>query len=196
MSIVLASGSAIRKKLLENANVDFSVNVPRIDEEIVKASLISQNISCWDIADTLADMKAHIISAKIPESLVIGCDQIIEFKGKIISKFDNPQSAKDQLYEMSGASHKLITAAVVYDQIRPVWRVVREVKLVMRNLEPGYIDQYVDRNWTEIQFCAGGYQIEAEGIRLFSEIEGDYFSILGLPLLDLLNYLALRGVIE
>lgn len=194
--IILASGSEIRQTLLRQAGVDFSSMVARIDEESIKASLIAEQAKPRDIADALAEYKARRVAEKNPDALVIGCDQVLEFNGAIASKPTSRDDAKAQLSQMSGKSHKLLSAAVIYEDAKPVWRTVGQVRLTMRQLGDSYVSDYVDRNWDEIRHCVGAYQLEAEGARLFARVDGDYFTVLGLPLLDVLGYLTMSGAID
>ena len=191
--IILASGSDIRRHLLMNAGVSFHVVPARIDEEGIKQSLLVERAPPRDIADTLAEMKARKVAEKHPSSLVIGCDQILAFEGDIISKPSSPEEAIAQLQRMRGKTHQLISAAVVFDDARPVWRKVDTVRMSMRGFSDAYLTDYVARNWDSIRHSVGAYKLEEEGVRLFTDIQGNYFSVLGLPLLDLLNYLTIRG---
>ncbi|WP_226551660.1 Maf family protein [Celeribacter naphthalenivorans] len=193
--LILASGSEIRQTLLRNAGLTFDVTVGRIDEETVKEALLHDGATPRDIADALAEAKARKVSMKHPGAMVIGCDQTLSFKGKLISKAQNIDEARAQLKEMRGERHKLLSAAVIYENGEPKWRHVGEVRLEMNNFSDAYLDDYLTRNWDQVQHCVGSYMLEAEGVRLFSRIDGDYFTVLGLPLLPLLAYLAQRGVI-
>jgi septum formation protein len=193
--MILASGSQVRAHLLRNAGLSFDVIVPRIDEDTIRASLQHDGSSPRDIADALAEAKARRISSRHPDALVIGCDQILALKDQIFAKPNSPADAIAQLTQLSGVTHTLYSAAVIYAGGEPVWRQVGQAKLTMRRLTSSYVQDYVTRNWDSIQHCVGCYQIEAEGPRLFTRIDGDYFSILGLPLLDLLSYLVLRGTL-
>jgi septum formation protein len=167
-----------------------------VDEEALKLALQAENASPRDIADGLAEMKAARIGNKNPNSLVLGCDQVLEFEKQILSKPVSKEDAKEQLSKMSGKRHSLLSAAVIYHELQPIWRHVGQVRLYMRTLSDAYIEQYVERNWSDIAHCVGSYQIEREGARLFSRIDGDIFNVMGLPLLELLNYLTLRGDID
>ena len=193
--IILASGSAIRAQLLRNADVPFSVQVARIDEEAVRLSLQSENASPRDIADTLAELKAQKIAARNPDALVIGCDQVLAFGQDILTKPDTKAQALAQLHALRGGKHQLLSAVVIYGEGKPLWRHVGVVRLHMRDASDDYLAAYVDRNWDHIRDAVGAYKLEQEGVRLFTRIEGDYFTVLGLPLLELLSYLTLRGIL-
>lgn len=194
--LVLASGSAIRAQLLKNACVPFTVEVPRIDEAAIKASLLVEGASPRDIADALAEGKARKIAAKRPDAVVLGCDQVLDFQGEILSKPASPDAALQQLKAMRGQRHMLLSAAVLYENGEPVWRHVGQVRLRMRAASDAYLSDYVTRNWDSIRHAVGAYKLEEEGVRLFTTIDGDYFNVLGMPLLELLNHLTLRGMID
>lgn len=194
--IILASGSEIRASMLHQAKVSFKVTKPRIDEESVKSALINEAAKPRDIADCLAEMKARKISDKSPDAMVIGCDQVLDFKGTLLSKPTSPDHALNQLRAMRGERHMLLSAAVIVQNGKPIWRHIGQVRLRMRDASDAYLQGYVDRNWDSIRHSVGAYRLEEEGVRLFSTIDGDYFNVLGMPLLELLNFLTLRGVIE
>lgn len=193
--LILASQSDIRATLLRNAGLDFTVAAARIDEEAIKASLLAEEASPRDIADTLAEMKAQRIAAKHPDALVIGCDQVLAFGSAIYAKPQTPEEALTQLKALRGQTHQLLSAAVIYGEGKPLWRHVGVVRLRMRDASDAYLDGYVARNWDSIRHAVGAYKLEEEGVRLFSRIDGEYFSVLGLPLLELLSYLTLRGTL-
>ena len=193
---ILASGSQIRETLLRNAGLEIEKIPPRIDEETIRAALLAEAVKPRDIADALAEHKALRISAKHPDALVLGCDQVAELKGALLSKPASPDEARDQLRRLSGQTHKLLSAAVIYHGGEPVWRHVGTVRLTMRALSAPYIDDYVARNWDSIRHSVGAYKLEEEGVRLFSLIDGDYFTVLGLPLTELLSYLIERREIS
>jgi septum formation protein len=194
--IILASGSAARRDMLRNSGVTFEVEVPRVDEDAIKSSLLAEEAKPRDVADTLAEYKARRVASKQTDALVIGSDQVLGFEGAILSKPVSPEQAAEQLRAMSGKKHVLLSAAVIYEDAKPVWRSIGTATLFMRNLSQSYIDDYVTRNWDDIRHCVGGYQLEAEGARLFSRVDGDYFTVLGMPLLDVLGYLTTKGVID
>ena len=191
--IVLASGSAIRGQMLSNAGIAFEAIVPRVDEEMIKIALQAEKATPRDIADALAETKARKIGGKHPDKLVIGCDQVLDFDGQILSKPQTPDEAKEQLKALRGKRHCLLSAVVVYHELEPLWRHVGQVRLYMRDISDSYLNEYVERNWPSLQSSVGGYKLEEEGVRLFSSIEGDYFTILGLPLIEMINYLTASG---
>ncbi len=193
--IILASSSDIRARLLRNAGVTCEVIPARIDEDSIKRALEAEAATPRDIADTLAEMKARKVAEKGVGPLVLGCDQVLSFKGSVLSKPQNPHDARDQLRMLRGETHQLLSAAVVYEGLEPVWRHVGVARLSMRDFSDDYLDGYIDRNWDSIRWSVGGYKIEEEGIRLFRMVQGDTFTIQGLPLLELLSYLTLRGTL-
>jgi septum formation protein len=193
--IILASSSAIRRQLLANAGVQIETLPARIDENAIRVGLAAEQASPRDVADTLAEMKARKVAERNPDALVIGCDQVLEFQQTVWGKPDTADAALAQLRALRGQTHRLLSAVVLYDRREPVWRHVAEVRLTMRPFSDAFLDGYITRNWPGVQESVGAYKLEEEGIRLFSAIEGDYFTVLGLPLLPLLNYLGQRGFI-
>ena len=194
--IILASKSQIRSELLLKAGLKFTAIDANIDEKEVKSSYINKGYSARDLADILAAMKAKKLSCKYLDKLVIGCDQIMECNGQILSKANNPTDLADQLKFLRSKSHTLYSACVVYFANKAEWRFIGSATITMRNLSDGYISKYVDDNWDEVKHCVGGYKIENSGISFLSNINGDYFSILGLPIIQLLDYLVYRGVLK
>ncbi len=194
--LILASSSTIRRKLLESAGLSVQTAAARIDEDMIRDSLLAEGATPRDVADTLAEMKAMRTAERYPEAVIIGCDQVLEFQGEVWSKPESPQQAQDQLGLLRGKTHRLLSAIVVCHQGQPVWRHVGIARLTMRDFSDSYLAAYLARNWPSVGQSVGAYKLEEEGIRLFSAIEGDHFTILGLPLLPLLSYLTLRGFIE
>lgn len=158
--------------------------------------MVAESALPRDIADALAEMKARKISDKHPDALVIGCDQVLDHKGTLFSKPATVEKARSQLATLRDDRHMLLSAAVLYQDRKPIWRHVGQVRLRMRAFSDDFLNGYVTRNWDSIRHTVGAYKLEEEGVRLFSSIDGDYFNVLGMPLMQLLNFLTLRGVIE
>lgn len=168
----------------------------RIDEEAIRAALKGESAKPRDIADVLAEMKARKIAERHPDAVVIGSDQILTFDGQVFGKPETIEEARTQLQVLRGGTHQLISAVVVYEEARPVWRHMDEARLVMRPFSDSWLDGYLQRNWDSIRHSAGGYKLEEEGVRLFTEVKGDWFTIMGMPLLPLLAWLGNRGFID
>ena len=193
--LVLASSSVTRARLLRNAGLAFASEDARLDEAAVRDALLAEGAGPRDIADTLAEMKALRISARHPTALVIGSDQVLAVAGRVLGKAEDMSAARDQLLLLRDRQHLLLSAVVVCQGGEPLWRHVGEARMRMRAFSEEWLDDYLLRNAEAVLASVGGYRIEEEGVRLFSAIEGDYFTILGLPLLPLLSWLSLRGTI-
>jgi septum formation protein len=195
MPLILASTSPTRLAMLRAAGLDPTPIAPRVDEATIRDALVAEGANPRDIADALAEMKARKVAEKHPSDLVIGCDQVLALDRETFAKPESPDDARRQLRQLRGKTHKLLSALVVYENAEPVWRFVGEARLTMHNFSDAYLNDYVDRNWESIRHSVGGYKVEEEGVRLFSAITGDHFTILGLPLLPLLAWLGNRGMI-
>ena len=187
MTLLLASGSKTRAEILKKAKISFKVVDHGVDEEELKISLNELNPK--DISIKLSEIKATKPSMKYSEDLVIGADQVLDFNGSLINKAANLQEAKNQLLDLNGKTHKLITAITVAKNGGVVWKYYDIAKITMRELSEKQIDEYLNNIDKEILGCVGVYAIEQEGIKLLNKIDGDYFSILGLPLLPLTQFL-------
>lgn len=194
LSVILASGSASRKSLLENAGVNAKCIKPSVDEDAAKMAFRAEAMSVRDQAMRLAEMKAMKVSLQ-NEGLVIGGDQMLALDKEAFDKPVDLDGARDHLTKLSGKTHTLETAIVACENGRPVWRFLARPRLTMRRLTPEFIDAYVAEVGEPLLSTVGAYQLEGLGAQLFTDIEGDYFSILGLPLLPLLDYFRTRGVL-
>jgi septum formation protein len=194
--LVLASKSAGRRALLDAAGVPHESLVAGVDEDAAKIGLRAQGLSARDLADALAELKALKISRKRPGDLVLGCDQTLAFDdGTMIDKAPDRAALARQLQMLSGKSHSLYSAMVIAEGGQPVWRHVERVKMTMRALSDNFIDSYLREEGDALLGCIGGYRIEGQGVQLFNRIEGSHFTIVGLPLLPLLDFLRTRGIL-
>lgn len=195
-TVVLASGSEIRARLLRAAGLDVAIDPARIDEESLRRAMDAEGLSSRDQADALAETKARRVANRHPDALVIGSDQILDLDGEILGKPADTVELEAQMRRLMGRTHRLLTAAVAVEGGEPVWRHVSEVRLTMRPLSDAFLSAYLERNADSLKSSLGGYKLEEEGIRLFTRIDGDYHAGLGLPLLPLVSWLADRGVID
>ncbi|CAN5699868.1 nucleoside triphosphate pyrophosphatase [soil metagenome] len=196
MRLVLASRSASRRAMLSAAGVPFEAVAANVDEDAAKAALRAEDVAPRDLADKLAELKALRVSHRDPEALVLGSDSVVALEdGSTLDKPTDRAEAADHLRRLSGKRHELISAAVMAIDGRPVWRVVDRAKMHVRILSDSFIDEYLAVEWPEISGCVGCYRIEGPGAQLFSRIEGSQFTVLGLPLLPVLDYLRVRGVL-
>ena len=193
--VILASGSASRAAMLRDAGVPFTVETSRVDEVSIKAAMLAEDAPPRDIADKLAELKAQRVAARHPGALVLGADQVLVRKGRLYDKPVDRAAAASQLRALQGQTHELLSAAVLFEEARPVWRQIGRAQLVMRPLSDVFIQDYLDRAGEAVLGSVGAYHLEGFGAQLFTRVQGDYFSVLGLPLLDVLGALRSRGVI-
>ena len=191
----LASSSAVRLAMLQAAGLNVVVSPARVNEPAVRDAMTAEGARPREIADALADLKARKVGLAHRNGLTLWADQVLDLDGQVLGKPASQDAARNLLLRLSGRTHVLHAAAVVYADGRPVWRHIGQARMTMRVLSPDYIDGYVSRNWDSIRHSAGGYLVESEGIRLFAAIGADYHSILGLPLVPLLNWLTSSGEI-
>lgn len=195
MELILASLSEARARMLARAGVEFRAVAARVDEQAARASLEAESVRPREVADALAEAKARKVAARQPAALVIGADQVLDLDGEILGKPSSQDEARQQLRRLSGRAHRLYSAAVAVEHGEPVWRHVGEARMHVRQLTEPWLDGYVERNWERISGSVGGYLIEEEGVRLFDRVEGDIFTVMGLPLVQLLSWLTIRGSI-
>jgi len=195
LDIILASGSASRRSLLAGAGIGAASMKPNVDEDAAKASMTRENYSVRDQAMRLAEMKALKVSMAHP-GLVIGGDQMLNLDEVRYDKPVDMDGARRHLQAFSGKTHRLETALVVAEGDQIVWRHLARPKLTVRPLSEAFITSYLEAEGDVLLSTVGAYRLEGLGSQLFTEIEGDYFSILGLPLLPLLDYLRTRGVLD
>lgn len=192
--LVLASQSASRRAMLAAAGVPFEAVAAGVDEDAAKLALA--HLSPRDLADALAELKATKLSGRTPGRLVLGSDSLVALaNGRRLDKPETRDEAAEHLRAMSGGVHDLWSAAVVAEDGQAVWRHVQRARLHVRPLSDAFLNAYLDAEWPEIAGCAGAFRIEGPGVQLFSRIDGDHFTILGMPLIPVLGYLRTRGVL-
>ncbi len=194
--LILASGSPFRKAVLANAGIDFDVERPSIDERAVEAPLQQSGVSPEDVALVLATAKANDVSERNPGALVIGSDQTMSLGDEVFHKPADMEGARRHLLKLSGKTHQLNSAVVIVRDGETLWSHVGVAQLTMRTLSPAFIGKHLASVGDKALASVGAYQIEGEGIQLFERIEGDYFTIIGLPLLPLLKALRDLGAID
>ena len=192
--VTLASTSLIRAQMLRQAGVELDVTSSGVDEAAIKAALVSDGAGARDVADALAEAKAVKTSLK-QSGLVLGADSILELDGQLYDKPQDLADARRHLTALRGRSHRLHSAAVIAEGGAAIWRHVETATLHMRTFSDAFLDHYIAIEGTALLSTVGCYRLEGFGAQLFDKIEGDYFSILGLPLLQVLDYLRLRGAI-
>ena len=194
MRVILASGSAIRRKLMTDAGLDFEVIVKPVDEAAIKESMLAESARLRDIADALAEAKSMRVS-RIEDGLVIGADQIMVMDNQLFDKPKDIDEARERLKLMRGKTHYLMGAVVICENGTSVWRHMAKTKLTMREFSDSFLDDYLEREADLVTKSVGAYRFEGLGAQLFSNVEGDFFSILGLSLLPVMDYLRRRGAI-
>jgi septum formation protein len=190
MTIILASGSASRRAMLEAAGVAFEIVRPQVDEDAAKEALKAEGIDARGLADALAELKALAVSRRAPGRIVVGSDSIVALEdGRMLDKPDSRERAAEQLRMMRDGVHKLVSAVVGARDGVPVWRHVDVARLHVRDFSDAFLETYLDAEWPAISGCVGCFRIEGPGVQLFSRVEGSQFTILGMPLMPLLGWL-------
>ncbi|HKP80292.1 MAG TPA: Maf family protein [Phenylobacterium sp.] len=192
MTIILASKSAARRAVLDGAGVPYEAAVAGVDEETVKSSLLAAGHGPRDVADALAELKAIRVSRSKP-GFVIGSDQTLDLDGTLYDKADDIDAARERLKLLRGKTHRLHSAVVVAKEGAPIWREVVTASLTMRDFSDAFLEDYLKAEGPHALGSVGCYRLEGPGAQLFSKIEGDYFAILGLPLMGLLDLLRQHG---
>ena len=181
--------------MLEAAGVPFEALAAGVDEEATKTSLMAEKIVPRNLADALAELKAVKLSQQYPEDLVLGCDQVASLGDRVFDKATSREECAGHLTALRGETHNQTSAAVICEGGRPVWRHVDVAKLAMRDFSDEFLEGYLDAEWPAVAGCAGGYRMEGRGAQLFTRIDGSHFTVLGMPLLPLLDYLRVREVV-
>lgn len=194
--IVLASGSATRAAMLREAGVAVTADPPAIDEEEVKAALKADGAAAGDVAETLAELKAMRVSRRHPGALVIGADQMLECGDVWFDKPPDADHARAQLMALRGKTHTLVSSAVGVRDGARLWHETDRARLAMRNFSEDFLDGYLAQCGPDILGSVGAYRLEGVGAQLFHKVEGDFFTILGLPLLPLLEWLRAQGILK
>jgi septum formation protein len=192
MELVLASTSPIRGTLLANAGVAYAAEAPGVDEAAIKAGFEGDDQA---LALRLAEAKAMAVAVRRPAQLVIGSDSLVSVEGRRFDKPGGRQTAAEHLRFFSGRTMRLTSAVVLARGTEVVWRHASEARLQVRTLSEEFISSYLEADWPEVSYCVGVFRLEGPGIQLFDDIEGDHFTILGLPLLPLLGALRQRGAL-
>jgi septum formation protein len=192
--LVLASKSVTRRAVLEGAGVPFEIAGSGVDEDAAKADLLANGANPRQVATALAERKALAVSAGRPE-WVVGADQTLEFEGRLHDKAETVEDARDRLKILRGKPHQLHSAVVVARNGETVWRELESATLTMRDFSDGFLEDYLAAEGQAALGSVGCYRLEGIGVQLFSKIEGDYFTILGLPLMGLLDLLRKEGVL-
>lgn len=192
-SLILASASPSRRQLLANAGLVFTIEPSGLDEDEVKRSLGSR-AAPQELASTLAEMKAVKVAARHPEAMVVGADSTLACNGRMFDKPPDLAAARKQLQTLRGQTHELFSSVVVARGGVRQWHWSERARLTMRQLNDGFIDSYLARAGEDVLASVGAYQLEGLGAHLFSRVDGDYFTILGLPLLPLLSFLSGHGI--
>ena len=192
--LILASASQSRRQILATAGLDFAIEPSGVDEDEVKLSLLGERAKPRDIATTLAEMKATRVSARRGGAMVIGADSTLACNGRLFDKPPTMAAARKQLLALRGQTHELFSSVVVARGGERLWHWAERARLTTRPFNDSFVDAYLARAGKDVLTSVGAYQLEGLGAHLFTRVDGDYFTILGLPLLPLLTFLAGHGI--
>lgn len=195
-TLVLASASSSRRALMENAGLTFTAVAAQLDERAVEAEMAHRALGPGELALELAHAKAKEVSSRFPDALVIGCDQTMSLGSAVFHKPVDREEARSNLARLRGQTHRLNSGVVLVREGREIWRHLSVADLLMRDFSDAFLDDYLERCGENVMKSVGCYQLEGIGIQLFESIHGDYFTILGLPLLPLLGELRMLGVVD
>jgi septum formation protein len=195
LPLILASGSKTRLRMLRSAEVPVEVAAPAIDEAELKASFKQEGAPAAQVAEALAEIKAQRVASRFPGRLVLGCDQMLECEGAWFDKPETLAAAREQLIALRGRSHSLVTSAVLVRDAARIWHHTERADLRMRDFSDEFLEWYLDQGGEDILHSVGAYQLEWLGAQLFERVTGDFFTILGLPLLPVLGILREHGMV-
>jgi septum formation protein len=193
-TLILASASAVRARLLREAGVAFGVRTPGVDEAVLKEKL--RGSGAEEVAGALAEAKALDVSAACPGAWVLGCDQVLVCDSRLFDKAHDGEEARRTLAFLRGKTHHLVSAAVLVENGTPVWRHVERAALKMRDFSDEFLDSYLKTEGKLVLGAVGCYHLEGRGSQLFETVSGDFFCVLGLPLLPLLAALREKGILK
>lgn len=194
--LILASTSPFRLKMLRDAGLSVEAVASGVDERAIEETLYDTGVTAEEVAGILAEAKATMVSEQHPDALVIGADQTLSLDGRIFHKPTDMEAARRHLLSLSGRTHELNSAVVLARGGATIWRETAVARLTMRTLDPGFIGRHLSRVGDKVLQSVGAYQIEGEGIQLFEAVDGDLFTIMGLPLLPLLAALRNEGALD
>lgn len=193
MTLVLASRSAGRRTMLENAGVVFEIDAANVDEDAVKEALRAEQAPVERAAEALAELKARRISGRHPGALVLGADSMLECEGRWFDKAQSMDEAREHLLALSGREHRLVTSAVLVRDEQRIWHHTAVARLSVRPLSAEFLDSYLEAIGDLAMSSVGCYQVEGLGLQLFDRIEGDFYAIVGLPMVEVLGQLRTLG---